>query len=136
MAFSIIQLANEPIVIITVDLPLDRHMESLHSTFAQLNHLAAEAEDVLYFVFDVSGQEISFSDILIGVDELETDPASWINFPTVQIAIAGTHPMLAIAKKRIHQHFRVHVAIYALLDDALDRIRDTLGSRADDDDNP
>lgn len=125
MAFSIIELPDEPIVIVTLDLPLDQHMESLHSLHVQLNHLVAEADgDLLYVVIDVSDQEVGFSDILIGLDVLENDPASWINYSYVQTVVAGSHPMVTIAKKRVFQHLRIQIAVYPTLDDALNHIRD------------
>lgn len=123
MAFSTIQLLDEPIVIIAVDLPFDRHLASLQVTNSQLTHLAAQTDGLLYFVFDIGQQDIGFSDILIGIDELDSDPSSWINFSHVQLVIVGDHPMLRIARKRVSQQLHVDMTVYPTMDAALAAIR-------------
>lgn len=123
MAFAITRLANDPIVIVTVALPLDRHLDSFRSTNQQLNRLAATIEDLLYIIFDTRDQDITFSDILIGLDELDGDPANWIKYPHVTPIGVGTHPMLKVGAKRALQQLRVEFSIFATLDEALADIR-------------
>lgn len=129
MVFSTIQLANEPIVIASVDLPLERYLESLRITNACLSQLAADTSGILYLVFDAGDQEVAFSDILIMLDELESDPRSWINYPHVQPVAVGTSPMLRVASKRFRQQVRIDMDVFVSLDVALDHIRAELHIR-------
>ena len=127
MAFTLIRLPAEPIVIITIDLPLDRYLSSVRNTNAQLSQWAAETRAVLYFVFDVADQDMAFSDVLIGLDELGGS-SSWINYSHVRVVAVGTSPMLRIAKKRLYQQFRIQMEAFASRDEAFDHIRDELDS--------
>lgn len=123
MAFAISQLPDEPIIIVTVDLPLDRHLDSFRSTNEQLNHFAATGDELLYVVFDLRGEDVTFSDVIIGVDELDSDPASWIKYPRVILIAVGQHPVLEIAIKRVGQQFHVEMPRFTTLDEALVFIR-------------
>jgi hypothetical protein len=131
MAFAITQLADEPVVIVTIDLPLDRHMESLRSAKAHLTRLVTESRGPFYVIIDVREQDLAFSDILIGLDELGGDRACWANLPDVHLVAVGTHPLLPIGAKRFRQQLDLQMDTFETFDDALAHIRDALAASAD-----
>lgn len=131
MAFAITQLAGEPVVIVTVDLPLDRHMESLRSAKAHLTRLITESRGQIYIIIDMREQDLAFSDILIGLDELDGDPACWAHLPDAHLVVVGTNPLLPVGAKRLHQQLGLQVDLFETLEDALAHIREVLADSAD-----
>jgi len=126
MPFAVIKLPEEPIVIVSVALPIERHLSSLYSIWVQIDRLAREERGPLYEIVDVRNQDVSFSDILVALDELDDHPPGSIADPRIRTVLVGDHPMLAIAVKKLWQRFSLEIPVFATLDAALDYVRGEL----------
>jgi hypothetical protein len=126
-----IKLPGEPIVIVTIALPIERHLSSLYSIRAQIDRVAREAGGPLYVLLDLRNQDVSFSDILLGLDEQVGRPPGAITDPRVRPVGVGDHPLLAIAAKKTWQRYSIDVPIFDTLEAALQHARAELGGEGD-----
>jgi|GEM_PF-7070693 hypothetical protein len=131
MPSSMIKLPGEPIVIVTIALPIERHLSSLYSIRAQIDRVAREAGGPLYVLFDLRNQDVSFSDILLGLDEQAGRPPGALTDPRVRPVGVGDHPLLAIAAKKTWQRYSIDVPIFTTLEAALQYVRAKLDREGD-----
>jgi hypothetical protein len=129
MAFAVTQLPDDPILIVNLAAPLQNHLASIRSVNAQIARIIATTENTLYVVIDGQDIELAFSDILIGISQLEAQPIIWTTDARAQIVIVGTNPMLDIGAKRLKQRLGVKVERYPSLETALNAIRARLTPR-------
>jgi hypothetical protein len=134
MVFAVSKLPGEPILIVTLDLPLEQHLQSWRSLTAALARFVTEAERGIAVVFDLRDQEVSFSDILIGISELQASAADWIVDPNMSLVIVGEHPMLDITARRVDQQFHFLPPRFATMEEALAQIRAARDAEDDSDD--
>lgn len=124
MPFALVKLPNEPIVIVMGDVPIEDHLGPLHSIFAQVDRVASEVGCRLYFVADARNlTNLSYSDILIWLDELRAAPPGSPRDPRVEFWVVGTHDLLPILVKKMRQQFGIEPPLVTTLEEALDGIR-------------
>jgi hypothetical protein len=131
MPSAVIKLPGEPIVIVTIALPIERYLSSLHSVRGQIDRVAREVGSPLYEILDLRNQDVSFSDILLGLDEQHGQPPGSITDPRIRPVAVGDHPLLPIAVKKTRQRFSIDVPVFDTLQAALDFVRAELGGKAD-----
>ena len=122
MPFTITYMPDEPILIVRIELPLDKHVPSAVSINAHLTQLTRASSDDLYILIDLREQTSTFSDVLVGMELLDK-PDSWIALRRAHPILVGSDPMLEIAIKRFRQQFSVDIVHFAALDDALAYVR-------------
>lgn len=123
MVFTVRSLRPEPIAIVTLALPLDRYPRGLSVVHQRLDHLAHGTPTPLTVIFDLSGQEPSFSDILLWLAEQGPDVPGSIADPRLRPLLVGTHPVLTIAVKKASQKLGVELLHFPTLEPALDHAR-------------
>ncbi len=123
MAFAIRKYSDEPVVVVTVDLPLDRFQSNVHLLGTQVDQLARRFDSPpLYTIIDASELDLSFSDILLLIDEFsQGTPGPFAN-PRVYPIVVGTHPMIGIGVKKVRQRLELQVPWFSTLGEALDHI--------------
>jgi hypothetical protein len=123
MPFAITHFSNEPFIIVTIEVPLDQHMESIWTLAHEVNQLVRAPDSPRYVIFDLRGHVPSFSDIMIGMDMLGR-PESWILQPHVRTILVGTHPMIPLSIIRFRNTLHVDILQFDTLEDALTYCRD------------
>lgn len=123
MVFAMRSLHPEPIAIVTLVLPLDRYPRGLSVLHQRLDHLARGAATPITVIFDFSRQEPSFSDILLWLAEQGPDVLGSIADPRLRPLLAGTHPVLTIAVKKVAQKLGVELHHFPTLAQALEHAR-------------
>lgn len=119
MAFAVIQLTNPATLIITVDVPLEDHLPSLRSVFAEVRGLVQDTTQPMGIILDVRTLDVCFSDILFWVDECHRAEPSIFANPNLLPFVVGSHPMVAVALRKVKQQLGLSARQFAVLDDAL-----------------
>jgi len=130
MVFAIKKFAGEPIYILSIDLPLDSHAETIRNINATFSRIASEAEAPLYILIDARSLAPTFSDILIGLDLQKSIPTEWARGSHARFLLIGEHPMLQIGCKRAKEYLNIDIAWHKTLEDALAHIRSETSYRA------
>lgn len=129
MPFAAVKLPDEPIVIISGEVPIEKHLPSLHAIFAYLDRLATNQHGPLYCIVDTrSLHDLSYSDILIWLDEQRIRIAGSIRDPRVRACAVGPQGLLNIAAKKLWQQFEVDFPIFPTMEEALAFIRTQIDS--------
>jgi len=127
MPVALVKLPNEPIVIVIGDVPVEDHIGPIRSVFAQIDRLATETRTRMYCIADMRHvSALSFSDILIILDELRSAPTGSPRDPRVRTCVVGTHDLLPIAIKKLRQQYGLELPLFDTLEDALAAIRDEI----------
>jgi hypothetical protein len=131
MALAVKKFAGEPIYILSIDLPLERHVESLRSVNAAFNRFISEITDPLYILIDARALAPTFSDILIalelqrGMAVVDRSKASHVH-----CLLIGEHPMLKIGCKRAKEYLGIDIGWHTTLEAALAHVRAESSYRA------
>lgn len=123
MAFAVKKISDEPIIIVSLDVPLIRYLSNLRSTYAQIDQIAAACHPPLYRIIDTRSLDLSFGDILLWMDEQSGAPKGSILDSRLITLMVGTHPLLPAWARRVKQAFNVEIPIYSVLDLAMIEIR-------------
>jgi len=127
MPVALVKLPNEPIVIVIGDVPVEDHIGPIRSVFAQIDRLATETRTRMYCIADMRHvSDLSFSDILIILDELRSAPTGSPRDPRVRTWVVGTHDLQPIAIKTRRQQYGLELPLFDTLEDALAAIRDEI----------
>ena len=119
MAFAVKKLPDEPIVIVTIDLPVHEYEQNFRSLSNQLARLAENAAEGFEVILDGRTLDLSFSDVLLLIDLGQDTPAGTFADPRLHWSIVGTHPLFAIAVKKVRQQLSAYVTLFETLDEAL-----------------
>lgn len=131
MSFTVRKFADEPIVIVTIDVPVEQYLDNFRSLKAQVARIAAEVNGPLYYILDTRDIESpSYSDILIWIEEHKVGDAATLSRHDIRYHAVGTHPLLLVGVKKVYQLLGIEVAIFAEMDDALATIRAQMGSHS------
>src|SRR3990172_5255734 len=110
MTFAIRKFPGEPMVVVTVDFPLDRFLPNAHLISIQLDQLANNfTAPPLYTILDLSKLEPSVSDMLLLIDEFSKRTPGPLANPTLYPIVVGSHPIVGIGVKKIQQRLGVPV---------------------------
>jgi hypothetical protein len=123
MAFAVKKFAGEPIYILSVDLPLEHHVESLRGINAAFNRITSETSDPIYILVDARALDPTFTEILTGLDVQRSVSVGWSKASHVHCLLIGEHPMLEIGCKRAREYLGVDIRWYTTLEAALAHIR-------------
>lgn len=113
MAFAIQQLPEQPTAIITVDVPLACHSDSLRSVIAQMCAIAREYQQMACII-DLDGLDLSYSDILLCLDEFKATQSE--NYAQILPVVAGSHPLIAVGIKKIEEQLGITIKQYDTLE--------------------
>jgi hypothetical protein len=119
MAFQIKKLPDEPILIITIDLPMERHLAEFRVLCGEIGRLVDEAPGPVYRILDLRGEDIAFSDILLGIAEHSGNQSGSLIDPRTRLMMVGTHAMIPVAVRKIKQKLDVDVPWFMTLHEAL-----------------
>ncbi len=123
MAYAVTRLPGKPVVLVTLDVPLENYTSNLRVICAYLTHLIAQAQEPLHIWFDLRNQEICFCDILIAADEVAHAPTP--SSPMAQIAIIGSHPLLKVGVRRLERDYKLKMGQFDTLEAAFEHLRST-----------
>ena len=126
MPFAVTQLPDEPIVIVSVELPVDQFQENFLAVNASLARVVNEADEQLHIIYDVREQEVTYSDVLLIVDLLRNVVTGLQPGRVPYTYLVGTHPVLQVAINKFQQELGFGVQILPTLDAALAIIRASL----------
>jgi len=121
MVFAAMRFPHMPVVLVTIDLPLDAYLPSLRSLNLQLSRIAATAQEPLHVLIDLRDRPLSFSDVLLWIDVYEKT-APWMFSPHVRPGVIGTHPMIPVFVRHILEQSGITLQQFATLDEAQARI--------------
>lgn len=128
MFFEIRKLPDEPIVIVSGDLPVARAIPMLVSIHRQITRILDTVDGPLYRITDMRAvDDVSMSDILIWLDELRSrsEPGS-IHDPRIHTLLVSTHPILQIGVRKIQTELALNVPLFHTLEDALAFARESI----------
>lgn len=118
MPFAITHFPNEPFVMVTIEVPLDQHMESIWTLAHQVDQLVRAPDGPRFVIVDLRETAPTFSDIMIGMDTLDS-PDGWIMQPGVCAILVGTHPMIPLSIIRFQNTLHVDILQFDTLEEAL-----------------
>jgi hypothetical protein len=124
MVFAIRKLADEAIVICTVDLPVEDYWQNYLTLGFQLHAVASQIENrPLYAILDARRLEPAFSDVLMGLEiRNEYREQGGVEFPLRPILV-GTHPILGICVKKAYERLGAALPWFGTLEEALAHAR-------------
>ncbi|MBN2306173.1 MAG: hypothetical protein JXQ72_16945 [Anaerolineae bacterium] len=129
MTFVLTRLPDEPIIVARLQLPLDESLDELPVITAQIAEMADQVAGQLYVIWNLNGQAIQFSDILLAISENQDAPPGSLTDQRVRTLVVNTHPMLETALRKLWQALGVEVLGFATLDDALAAARGEIGAQ-------
>jgi len=124
---SIRQLPGEPIVIVTLTLPVHEYMEEIGNLNAQIAEIARHTPGCLYRISDASHlDDISFSDILLWLMiQLEKQAGSIID-PRIKPIAVGQGIMSEAAIRKVKERFGLEIPMFPTLDQAIQFARNEI----------
>lgn len=118
MPFVVRKLPGEPIIITTIALPLHRYTQNLRSLNAQIAGIAARESGQLYRIMDGRNVELSFSDILLYLDENRSGPGTLAD-PRLHSIFVSPHPMGEVLVRKLAREMDLVIPHFRRLDEAL-----------------
>ncbi|MBN1200402.1 MAG: hypothetical protein JXJ20_00975 [Anaerolineae bacterium] len=119
MAFVIRKLPDEPIIIVTIDLPIERYMQNVRSLNAQVDHLASTLTPPIYRILDAHAIEPTISDILLWIAEQDRGRPGSLTDPRVRPIAVGISPIAEVAVRKVRQLVGIEVPWFTTLEEAL-----------------
>lgn len=119
MTFAIKQTSDASLVILTVDLPIERYPDQLHWLVAKINHMATTQDSPIYCILDLRDRDITYSDIMLWLHERQTKYAAVFSGTRVRVVMAGEQEMLGVAANHIRKRLGFDVPWFRTVDDAL-----------------
>jgi hypothetical protein len=120
MESAVIKLPDEPIVIVTVRLPIHEFLDDLALLNQQVADILATTQGPVYRISDTNLlSEGGFSDLMLALGEQRAHPLGSVMDPRVKPILVGTGPMLPIVVRKVAQHTGVTMPLFATLDEAL-----------------
>lgn len=103
MAFAVTRLPDKPVILVKLEVPLERYLSNFRAVRSGIERLVAGNTETFYILFDIQRLDISFSDILILLDELAHAPVNPRVLSHAQVLVIGTHPLIEIGVRRIQK---------------------------------
>jgi hypothetical protein len=121
MAFVARKLSDEPVLIVTIDVPIERHIQSLRTLNAEVaRQLEAMQHAPSCLIFDLRGLDLTCSDILLWIEECRSDPKLAIaTYPELLLLAVGDQPVLPIGIRKVEQLLHLKMTHFETLPDAL-----------------
>jgi hypothetical protein len=131
MTPSITKLPDEPIVIVTIRLPLHEYLDDIAILNEQVAQILATTEGPVYRISDGSKlDDIAFSDILLWLGEQRTSrPGSVLDSRVIPIAV-GSGRMAQAGLRKLAERTGVHMPLFETLEEAVEFARAQLAQRA------
>ncbi|NDJ78532.1 MAG: hypothetical protein GYB65_19960 [Chloroflexi bacterium] len=131
MTYTVTKLTGEPIVIIKAEPPTDDYFdEDAPVLHAQLDALASQVQGVLYCVMDTRLLDISFSDILLWIDENHQGLPGTASDARLRLVVVGEHPLIPTGLKKVRQKMALDIPHFDTVAVALAYVRSQLNSLA------
>jgi len=127
MAFTVRKINDEPIVVFTVELPVETHLESFRSISSHITHHAKITAGPLFIIWNGHMLEPALSDILLLADIYGYHPLDALLQPNAELILVGTHPLFGIAVKKLGGRLGLEIPWFDILDEGLVYARSELG---------
>jgi len=128
MAYAVLKLAGEPILVVKIVLPLEQTLCAARHLWYEINQQADQSSEPFYAIFDLSTEQPDFSDILLWIDERRTSPEGRYRSPQLRTVLVGSHMMVALAARKIQRQLGVEISHYDLLDEALVQVHSDIAT--------
>lgn len=130
MAFTVIKLADEPIVLLAIDFSVSSWLRNLQSLKAQVAHYASGADLPLYVILNLHHQDVTASDIQLLLFDAEDAPAGSLVDERLRPVAVGDHPLIEMLQRKLYEAFGVALAQFETTEDALDWVRTQLAEES------
>lgn len=124
MGYSINHLSGEPVLIATFTEPFDAVSDGGAVAGSLINALNNRTE-TLYYIADMSGLQISFSDLVSGLAAAFATPGSPYTHPLIKIFTVATDELIGLGAKAAaeqQQYGKASVKFYPNVEEALKEI--------------
>lgn len=131
MAPSVIQLPGEPIVIVTIRLPLHDFLEDIPLLNAQIAEILATTQGPVYRISDGSKlDDIGFSDILLWIDQQRTHRSGSVLDPRVIPIGVGSSRIGQAGVRKLAERTGITMPVFETLDEAIAYAREQIAQQA------
>ena len=87
MAFAARKMSDEPVLVVTIDVPIERHLQSLRTLNAELGRFVETMQHTpCCMIFDLRGLDLACSDITLWIEECRRDPNLDLTHPELVLA--------------------------------------------------
>jgi hypothetical protein len=122
VVFAIRKLPEEPIVIVTLSLPLHEFMDDIVTINADISYYASNEAGPLICIFDASlFVGICYSDILLWITLQKENPLGAIFDPRIRpvFIVPRGNPMAELAIRKFDRQWDMHLPCFFSLEDAV-----------------
>ncbi len=119
MAFTIVRLPNEPIIIVNVTLPLHNHLAVIAQIDAEARRIYEECGCLIYSIVTIGDQDLTFFDILLFIHEQLRGRSGSVLDIHIRLIAVNTHPLIKTGIKRLHRAIGINIAQCATVADSI-----------------
>jgi hypothetical protein len=123
MAFTVIKLGDEPIILLAVDFSVPSWLQNLQSLKAQVMHYASGAELPLYVILNLHHQDVTASDIQLLIYDAEEAPDGSLVDARLRPVVVSDHPLVEMLQRKLHDEFGVMMPKFEDTESALEWVR-------------
>ncbi len=124
MAFTVIKLADEPIVLLTVDFAASSWMQNLQSLKAQVARYANGGVIPLYVVWNLDQQDMTASDIQLLIFDAQDALEGSVVDPRVRPVVVSDHPLVEMLQRKVYEDLGVEMPQFDTVGEALAWVRE------------
>jgi len=127
--FTVVQLENEPIIVVTIIGYLDIAMA--RAIYARIAEIAATLQGPIYRITDVRQEHTTFAEIIGVIKEASKSTAGSTSDPRIKNVFVGNEKMARVARDVLRTMMGgVSMPMFATMEDALTHIHNELSQRA------
>jgi hypothetical protein len=121
MAFAARQLPDDPILIVTFNVPIEQHLKSLQSLHAEIDgYVRMMSGQMCCLIVDMRTLDLTCSDFTLWIEEYRSGTYFFLDQPSVHVLAAGTQPVMYVGLKRIERQLQVSIEPFDTIAAALD----------------
>jgi hypothetical protein len=121
MAFAARRLPDDPILIVTFNVPLEQHLKSLQSLHAEIDgYVRMLSGQACCLIVDMRTLDLTCSDFTLWIEEYRSGTHFFLDQPSVHVLAVGNQPVMYIGLKKIERQLQVSVASFDTIAAALD----------------
>jgi hypothetical protein len=121
MAFAARRLPNDPILIVTFNVPIEQHLDSLQSLHAEIDgYVQTMAGETCCLIVDMRALDLTCSDFTMWIEEYRNGTHFFLDQPSLHVLAVGTQPVMHVGLKKIARQLQVSIAPFDTITAALD----------------
>jgi hypothetical protein len=121
MAFAARRLPDDPILIVTFNVPIEQHLKSLQSLHAEIDgYVRTMSGETCYLILDMRTLDLTCSDFTIWIEEYRNGTHFFLDQPSLHVLAVGTQPVMYIGLKKVERQLQVSIAPFDTIAAALD----------------